>query len=130
VFGPHVVQVPFEPFALQTVFKLQPRPDLLFVAILFSFCKYQKRATINPADIGVVRQLTRVEFEVKILPLVHPNQRHSCQVCVQHVRHATGECVGRRFSKYVSNMRTWCYFDAATALPDLCADNDKYLHRL
>jgi len=79
----------------------------------------KKRVTVKPVDFDAVRQLTRVEFEVKLLPLVHPNQRHACQVRVQHVRHATGKRVGRRFPKYVSDMRTRCYFDAATTLPDL-----------
>lgn len=130
VFGPHVFQIPFEPFALEAVFKLQPRSYLLFIAILFRFCEYQKRAAVKPEDFDAMCLLTGVEFEVKLLPLVHPNQRHSCQVRIQNVRHAAGECVGRRFPKYVSDMRTRCYFNAATALPDLCIDDNNNLQWL
>lgn len=64
--------------------------------------------------------LTRVEFEVKLFPLVHPHQSHSCQIRVQHAGHASGKRVRRRFTKHVSDMRTRGYFDATAALPDLC----------
>lgn len=39
VFGPHIIQVPFEPLALQTISELQSRSDLLFVANFCGFCK-------------------------------------------------------------------------------------------
>lgn len=82
---------------------------------------YTTRCTVNPNWYGitVAHRLTGIEFEVKLLPFVHPDQSYACQISVQYMGYASWKRVWRRFSKNVSDMRTRCYLNATTALPNL-----------
>lgn len=50
-------------------------------------------------------------------PFIHPNQCHTCQIGKQRLIYTAWKRIGRRFAENVTDMRTGCNLNTATALP-------------
>ncbi len=70
----------------------------------------------------LVSWLTGIEFEVEVLPVVHPDEGDAGQVGVEDAVDAAGEGVRTRLAEDVRHVRARRRLDAAAALPDLQKD--------
>jgi hypothetical protein len=121
ILWPHFFQIPLEILALESLAEGQTRPHGLGITQTRSFCKFQFKNTCwNLFKSSKTEKCrTWIEFEIKFIPIVHPDKGYAGQIGVQDGIHSAGECVRAGFAEYVRHVRAWRRFHAPTTLPNL-----------